>query len=347
MKHLLKTIFLNSSLLLSSFDALGAVDYLSPPVDYPCTEECDSMRGSPFNVTVDALYWVSCQEGLNHLMSVGATVGDDLVFNCKPFHFKWRPGFRLGIGYDLEPTSFCSDWGAAVIWTHFQNTADVHATQPVDPTFNVTDAPAPQSAHWDFLYNVFDGVLIGPKFCLGSRFSWNPLIGVRSALIKEGISANPFNTDVAQSYKAHSRFFGVGPEVGFHSTYCLGHGFSLYGDAAAAILYGHFKVNVTNIDIDSAASLNDLYTMHVGQCVADFSIGLKWEHHLCIGAYEKEIELKLGWDHAQWFNFDQIGEYHARPSFQGGGAGLTTDFIAKAHGDLALDGLTLSAQFKF
>lgn len=329
-------------------DSSNVIDYCEPfYCEYnPCCDE------DHFFFKVDALYWRAHQDGLERVVhnevrqtfrlsgNPSFTASTDRLKNSR-FISDWRGGYRLGIGYD-----WCG-WTMALDWTHYRGHAHNHGKQ----------GSLRRSGHWKIDYDVVDFIIGTPSYCVGSCFNWNAFGGVRSARINQNLRAHieglssfvnqnnlSVSTTIIQSttdIRDHEHFNGVGPEIGLNANWDLGCGFSLYGNATGAIVFGRFHDRVRSSGLSITDSETDgiptehtefnntnRFSSHDRVCepVLDLGLGICWCTHLCYCNCETDLVLKLGWEHHQWFNHGHL-----------------ENFFVGVGDDLCFDGLTFSA----
>jgi len=341
LKNCFNKIYLSA--LVASLSILSAVysdDYQLG--SYGCEEpsfcnewDCTSLWSQGrFHASGDLLYWTARQQGLDVFMGTGvSTVDGDgssvTTTSTKSLNSDWRPGFRVGLGYQL-----CSKWDVSAAWTHYNGHAQCHGSGPSDVP------PLSTSGKWKLDYNLLDVVLTSPNYCSNSCFTYHYLAGLRAASVDQKLNTTlaletiltDVTTDITE-LSSHIHFKGIGPEFGLGGAWHVINGFSLYGDVKTSFLFGRCKEKTTILSITTTAPITSdvtLSTPHTCQVVVDLGAGVCWDHHLCFGNYETDLHLKLGWEHAQWFNFNL-------PAFS----------IFSQNADFTTDGVTFSAGLDF
>lgn len=214
----------------------------------------------------DLLYWRAIEDGLG----------------CDPIeiHDRWHLGFRAGLGIYNNNTN----WSLDAYWTHFNEDTDGHQKGC---------RRQKNDAHWQLNYNVLDA-FFSLKCCQSTCFTLNPFIGVRYAQIDQKLRTETHNKKRDNRLTDTQKFRGVGPEVGVSADYDIGCGFSLYGNAAGAILYGSYHLKCEE------CKRNRLTTC---QSVLDVGLGIRTQLRLC--AWSPVIQ--LGWEHHRYFDYNHIG----------------------------------------
>lgn len=103
-----------------------------------------------------------------------------------------------------------------------------------------------------------------------------------------------------------NKFWGLGPRTGFDSKWCLGYGFSIYGDFDVSLLYAHFDVRhkevLSNDAVNSVVSINGdtnqfLPKMH-------YEVGLSYDRYFQDNQHH--IGVMLGYDSSYYWNMNRM-----------------------------------------
>lgn len=314
-------------------------------------EACCEVNGCNYFIEADFLYWQARQENINAVSGSSFTLRNELGGgvvietgtqrqNFKRLDYDWKPGFRIGAGFDFSQCGF----QVATYWTHFNGHGSGHGKT----------GDATSSARWNLDYDVIDFILSGPEFCCTPCLTWQPFVGVRGAINYEKFHFRGQFIDVTVTptvdstftnnriLRGHDRvdYKGIGPEIGINADWYIGKGFSIYGKMMGALLFSQSKgrlsqfTQVSSIDVaggivdfsDTAtADSVDSFNSRFCQIVAEFGLGIEWCYPICVCNYQSDLNLRLGWEHSQWFDHDK----------------------AHSNGDMCFDGLTLAAQIKF
>lgn len=98
----------------------------------------------------------------------------------------------------------------------------------------------------------------------------------------------------------HLRYNGFGPRVGADLTYGFGNGLAVYGDAAAAVLVGTSKYDVS-ISPSSSTILNSYSSHRAVVPELDTKLGIKYDYAMPQG----DLTLDVGWLVVNYFNARQ------------------------------------------
>ncbi len=275
-----------------------------------CPEPC---CGRGF-ASASLLYW-RAYEGGHSVCVPGKEINETTKTNVsshfrgktKDLHFKWRPGFRVGAGFQSS-----NDWDVAIFYTNFRSSAERHFCSE-------------RKFHWKLDFQVID-LVAGYTFCLSPCFTLRPFIGLRGAEIDRSLRGYQSNSCFTSSFRERNKqdFTGIGPLIGLGATLYLDCGFGLYANLAVSTLYGNYRVNLKCDDKFQGGS-NSCYLrhhLHSNTAVVDADFGISWETCFC---NQMRLILRLGVEHHCYFNQNRIGSY----------------------GDLNLDGGTFSATVVF
>jgi len=316
MKYFIRKIFifLTFSLMTSMGYAYESYDNYSDCGEncFSCEPVCCDSCGTLL-LSAGLIYWRAFENGLDTCISSRSsnTVLDDgtviskMYGNSRDPDFEWNPGFRIGVGYEFA----CSNWDAAVFWTHFNSTSHGHKNKE-------------NHIRWNLDFDVVD-VIGAYDFNFSPCFTLSPFGGIRGAIIDQKLHNGDFsdsphfftkNEDI-EFGKNRENFWGVGPLVGLEGDWNVGCGFSLYANGSVSWLYGKFDVQFVNGDRsgDTLDICNERKNLNAITTALDAEIGIRWATCLC---NDMEFILQFGLEHHQYFNFNRIG-YCGDLSFDG------------------------------
>lgn len=316
---------------------------------------CDNLK-----LDVSFLYWKVSGDEFDYAYDITEFEGTPELFR-KRFHNvsgDFDPGFKIGLGIDLP----CICWDTNLIWTHFdtKNTShhDVEARGGAEveiaiPFFRGSGRDLAigdqvvSTGKLNFKYDVID-LEFGKWICCNNCLLFRPHIGLRAADIREKFHAelNEFSvnsTTARTDYSAHikNEFKGVGVRAGLDTDLQLCDGWSVIGRAAASILWGNTKINnqfrefEVDSGIDAAASHETDHYRH-SRVITDLSLGIRYRTCYC----SCPIELEAAWEHHYLFNQHRFFASDTTQEEQ-------TGYNFKKNGDVALQGLTVTASFEF
>lgn len=323
MAYDLKKIYLAITMLMmpvmAHLDGAYSEYQACEPICYP--QECCSCN--TWFLSADVLYWRAYENGLEDFCVPSEfidTVGSDdritseIIQGDQHLHFNWDLGFRIGAGYNFASKGF----DTAIYWTHFHEKAKGkhshhHATR------------------WKLYFDVID-LIAGHEFKPNSCFSFKPYAGLRGVWSDQKLHKHSVTKII--SYQGTSfitsktndkeRFWGLGPQIGVEADWNLRYGFSIYGSAAAALMYGRFDLKHHQIQVVSTATNFDFTKNHhcAVQGAIDAAIGIGWQRRFCKSLL---LSFQLGLEHHRYWDFNQIG----------------------SSGDLCFDGVVFSTRVDF
>lgn len=254
-------------------------------------------RFSNLWISADLLIWSASEDGFS--CQYGKTTINTTIVNSRPttaisekdedIDFRWRPGFRVGMGADWP----CSGWDVGAYWTYIHLIGRAHHHH--------------NRALWSMYYNTGDAVF-GRKFWVGHCVNLKPFAGLRYAQISQrllsslqtNIIAATGQSIVTTTMNDRQKFWGLGPELGLEANFYFSKNWSLYGNLSGAILYGH--TTATFDDKDSFALTDNICnatsTSGSNQTVLDFGLGVRWE--------VKHFTFQAGLEDHNYFGFNHI-----------------------------------------
>ncbi len=308
----------------------------NPPV---CPKGCNG----DFDITVAAFYWSAHQDGMEYAIENGVTQPADqvvatpnvnTVFNqlagaeYKHPSSKWDWGFKLGLGY----CSPCDGWDVQLLWTWFRGRN--HNSLDADPSDNTAILPlwsdfvnsigGPLFAtsaedHWKLKLNLID-LELGRDFWVSRYLAIRPFVGLRYASIRQhteidynggswagNATQQAFNgiVDLENNYR------GAGLRAGLNSEWNFGCGWALWGDLAASIIYGRFRVDhdeiirLASLSPHSITSVLDTTeSFRASRAILDMGLGVQWSTMFCSCKYG--FTAMLGWESHIFFDQNQM-----------------------------------------
>jgi len=299
-------------------------------------------------VTGDLLWWQAHVNGIPYaIKNEGSSVfvSDGKVKNL---NFDWDFGFRVGLGVNLPHDG----WDIYANWVRFYTDASSHASADADDTIFTTNTNAATSPttssvtyasdKWRLHLNIID-LEMGREFFVSKWVTLRPFIGARSAWINQRIKTELSGGNIAAGstdlVRWRDKFWGMGLRTGLNTQWGIGSGFSLFGDAAISILFGHFRIHekekVTS-STSSTSRLNLKDSFYQAEPVTDLAAGLRYDVMFDEDNYHFGIQ--AGYEQHLFFSQNQFLT-SCDDVYDG-------KFFAN-QGDLSLNGWTLSARFDF
>jgi len=350
---------------------------------------CPKTCNGDWNVTVAGFYWNAHQDGMeyavdNHVtnpanQNTPPTLEDIQQLNnvidatYETPNFQWDFGFKAGIGY----CSTCDGWDFNAQWTWYRGKANDHVEAELDDNHTLIAlwsgfSPAQGSVlyatdietHWKLELNLVD-LELGRSFWTSKYLSIRPFIGLRVAYINQdwniehkggswAARATP-DQDAFNNYvNIDNDYKGVGLRAGLDSDWNFGCGWSIYGNLAAAIVYGRFSIDhdeynrraITPHDKTTVVSIDESF--RAARAMLDLGLGLQWSGMFCECQYG--LTIALGWEQHMFFDQNQMWRINriGDEVFQAGLPNNTGENVfIQRRGDLDTQGVTLRVDFAF
>lgn len=346
----------------SSMDYTGAGSEMYPKTILDSARGCHKENGFTFDL--EFLWLRAVEDGLEYAFEINRNNGNP-TYSPKGQDFQFDPGFRVGLGYNFGYDGW--DLHLGYMWHYTHPNTSING-QYVDGRGTVgwllTILPVNDGSlaylgyesaksNWQNQFNAWD-LDLGRNFYVGKHLAVKPTLGLKATIIRQHLHLFFNQTDrrdpqqnnqydiewneVRSRFK--SRFWGVGPKVGFSGEWELGSGFSLMGQFHTAALYGEStrKADILaiavadRVDDPSEVGLNqggylssDAYRLRM---MAHTAIGLEWSR--CFWNW-MNFQIHLGWEAEYWWNqMDFISFVDASPnhdlSLTGINAGLRFEF---------------------
>jgi hypothetical protein len=311
-------------------------------------------------IFADALYWhadVGSSEWARKIDDTTALVASG---DLHALNFKWNWGFRVGIGVNMDHDMWDSNFYYTWFRTENSNSAGVPATGIIiDQVTSLANEVGKNTNQftsgkneWKIHYNMFDWEL-GRWYYVSKNLAVRPHVGVKGGWINQDVDYTFTNaagrTPTTSTGDLDNNFWGVGPSGGVNMMWVLGsagarmdHRFSLFGDFAGALLYGHFDVEHKEATYDAAGvvtSGNHVRDLNRNLAVPVFQtqMGLSWDTGF--NNNRNHFTFKVGYEFQYWFRQNQqvvpVGVGAAQPAYR------------RVSDDLALQGLTVDFRFDF
>lgn len=262
--------------------------------------------------------------------------------------FKYKPGFRIGLGYELP----CCNWNLHLAWTRLHEkrcsrVADdaqgiFPLTVPVSTIFGFIGMDVSEfgfasraASRWDFEFDTLD-IDIG-SHCACACLNVRPFVGVKLANIKQnqriayfGFAIDPETIINVRNYKKN-HFEAAGLSIGVDSSWTFWERLSLTSGIGAALMCG--KINAcTTPRVSQDENFITVRTKSSKKCrvrpTVNANIGLSWEPCVCDCF---QLQLGVAYEVQYWWN-----QWQAVSSFE---SSFLTGGICP-QGDLMMQGLT-------
>ncbi len=264
----------------------------------------------------------------------------------------WDSGFRINIGFYLNHDA----WNLDGQWTWFRFTEDESSTVKgnarllpfwlVPTAQDSGDGPRARdaSARWKMNYNVFD-IALGKPYHISRYVVFSPHFGIRAAWIDQnylarygGMQADSAlvpNVQDGAEMNANNDFWGVGTRAGFLSEWILGSGWSLYGNAAASILFSKFDINQSVANNNNSYNIEQKFYTNT----PNFEILLGVGYNLLFNKERHRFSVRAAYEFHQWWDINRMRRFFDNQF------AAANDAVSR--GDLTLNGVSFKVAFDF
>ncbi len=298
--------------------------------------------------TLEFLYWYGSETDLSYAIKGqtrdnGNLLSTTLQFSASELEYvdaKWKPGIRLGFGWNSE----LDGWDLDFYWTYYYNRSNQKTTVPLFaegyPSLGGYGLVNPWvsrpifvgilfdevSAQWKFQLNTFD-LELGRRYWVSERLTLRPFTGLRGAWTFAEFDVRGERTGFRGGYSSattdtltskdqfRNTFWGIGISGGIQPTWFFSKCFSLYGSLGGALLWGEHQVKKTERYIDLQTVLTSGVVTQLANYRAktsseslymepmlDLAFGLRWENYYCCNQYRLAID--LGWENHILFHLN-------------------------------------------
>lgn len=295
---------------------------------------------------------------------------------------QWDWGFKLGLGYN----SSHDGWDVQVLWTHFKN----RASSCVESDDNATLLPlwsgfatnavsfgtgagsnplyaTDMSSTWSLKLDLVD-LEFGRAFWNSKYVTLRPHMGLRLASLGQSYEINYSGgawqgvlngvgevivPATISQVALDGKFDGVGVRAGLDTDWYVGHGFSLFGNAAISIVYGRFSIEqdehrrATQSPFSKFPVLTTEENFHSSKAMTDLELGFEWTTMFNECRYG--FTIAAAWEQHMFFNQNQfwrVTRVDGQPVADNPNPTGENVFIQR-RGDLSTHGWTVTATFDF
>ncbi|NGX33449.1 MAG: hypothetical protein K1060chlam4_01517, partial [Candidatus Anoxychlamydiales bacterium] len=254
----------------------------------------------------------------------------------------WKYGFRAGFGFYAMHDA----WNFQADWTYIKIKSDSEVSnggtgflRPLFyPARGVVNDPMiihNASARWSGDYNTMD-IMIGKPYHVSRYFTSNPMFGVRTAWIDQDYHVRYFQDDsFERNVWFKNDYWGAGLRGSYEGQFLLGSGWSIYGKAAFALLFGKFDLsqqseNPTQSVADPFNRLWEYKTedsFYSVQPNAELGLGFAWSKFYHKNQYQ--VSVKVGYEFHHWWDQNQARRFFDSDP-------TATDTVSR--GDLSFNG---------
>ncbi|MGE0670783.1 MAG: Lpg1974 family pore-forming outer membrane protein [Parachlamydiales bacterium] len=302
------------------------------------------------------LYWKAEQEGMEYAVKSPDPFASGVMHKGKllTHDFDWNGGFRVGIGLHLPYDS----WELKALWTRYCNSSTVHhhtSNPDFSPTFfslpNVAWFATHAKSHYSIEYNTVDATLQRDYF-VSRSLTLRPIFGVRGAWIDQHFSQHfhggPGGIGLfgpatgTQKVHVKNDFWGAGIFGGINLNFCFNRQWSIYGDLAGSLLWGHFDVKVKNritgVNISGAHPSGNVKSETSNlKANVQTGLGLQWQTTFSKSRYR--LLFSAGYEILFWFSQNNAPRFVFPGTLNNG--------YYESNGSLTLQGGTFRGLFEF
>ncbi|GAB4186788.1 MAG: hypothetical protein Tsb0015_04840 [Simkaniaceae bacterium] len=300
----------------------------------PVLDECGECCGTGAFVQLSALYWHPKVGGTEFAYTDQDPQAQlPIKGQVKDMDFDWSWGLKAQIGYNSSNDGW--DFLLNYTWFDSHGSASTSAgrSDTVIPLRGTSSLTADQigvfsfcqkaKSQFDFTFNAVD-LEMGRHYFVSESLAFRPHIGVKSAWIDlEQITrytggrlvttstppGSPSLTGLGVNsvhVKDDNDFWGLGPRVGVNTNWYVGNGYSLFGDAAAAMLYGRYEVHHR----ERYSANKDINRIHLQAnrhgFVPTMQIMLGAEYDRYINNDRNHIRIRLGFESQYYWRANQM-----------------------------------------
>ncbi|MBN2479760.1 MAG: hypothetical protein JXA94_05990 [Parachlamydiales bacterium] len=304
-----------------------------------------------FNIDATFLYWQANEEGLSLGYDVGNTeqITTDLGEKVYEFDFKYKPAFKVGIGYNMN----YDNWSLRLQYTRFYSTQTTSTSlRSSDFTFrsrwlsSAVNNYEKMQSKWTLDFNIFDLDLLRTYYN-GKHLILEPSFGLKGGWIDQKYIHEVSNPLVAVDVNPlHADFLSdswlIGPRAGLKTKWFLGCGFNVIGNSSINLFYQKFNKVILQQQSNTNANLlsQNIKTNDQSNINSSFEylLGLSYETYFNRNNYH--FLISAGYESQIYFRQNEIRSQSDTATSTNGGAFSNP-------GDLSFHGLNLQIRFDF
>lgn len=285
-----------------------------------------------FFFDVSFIYWQPIQDNLEFAFAnttglVGGVAVNGLSGNFVNMHFKFKPGFKVGMGGYFDHDNW--DWHLEYTWFH--NTQSRSTNGPAFPGHVATTVGNPSqlstnsfydsaSQSWRLRMDILD-LDIGRWHYVGQKLIMHPTFGMRVDWLRQRLStqytrataASSVSSAVADTANMNQKTssWAIGPKIGLDTDWKVGSGFRFFGNAEADLLFTKY----TRLSYNETHTVSPLTPFSTRQKRTyaikphvDLELGFAWSTFLdCNNWYMDFIfgyEFQVFWDQNMFRHFN-------------------------------------------
>lgn len=255
-------------------------------------------------------------------------------FDAVNIRFGWKPGFRVGIGYESD-----NCWDVQANFTYFATAKSTGISYDDDillPEFFNGFLSGnfffSASLNWKLLMNMFD-LEVGRRFIITPHLIIRPSIGLKGGLINQKIHSLWDAQIYTATEDVRNNFHGVGPSFRIIGEWDVYKRLTLIGNFSTALIWGNWHINDIYQRPEALSGLvtptiiaSNIKNSMLGVPAFTCFLGLKWTREAMICT-----TIQIGYEMQWWVNqlrlptFQQL-PVHGDLTLQGGVFGICLDF---------------------
>ncbi len=311
--------------------------------------------GADLFISADFIYWRCHENGLGYViknnggtfagLGVGGTLTGGQIKNVRP---DWRPGFKVGVGYNLDHDG----WDVFANYTWYYGHEHSETFVPIGgtliPAFTNPAVMSPAmsaneaEAHWKLHLNVID-LELGREFFVSRCLTLRPFGGLKTAWLSQTLTTEyDYLVSGAMTTlepKMSSNFWGIGLMGGLETEWKFSEGWSIYANGDIALLYGYYTLRdreyaITPTSKTTNLKVKDNFT--IGRAITDLAAGLRWEEMFSCDTFR--LRIQGGWEQHMYFGQNQFIKFTDS---------LEQGVFVSNQGDISFEGWALNVQIDF
>jgi len=310
---------------------------ITPPAGFAAEQ------GIGFSVYGDFIYWEARESNLGFAATNYSNLQDQVIDVGETFFpsFKYKPGFKAGIAFDLGH----DNWDLDANYTWLNGSAaknsvkstgkitNLYNLQFFDGSSNILDEA---DSSWSLHHNLIN-VDLGRDYYISQYLTLRPYFGLSGAWNNQkqivhysiyGEGSQFISLSLKQNY------WGVGFNTGLQTNWCFDENWAIYGNFGVMNLWSKYHVQSKETDYNYDAnkaivtpgtvSANTQSTQYGLQNVLDLEVGVRWG--MTFDDDTMGVSIQGGWEQQVWINHAQFANTESSLSLQGLTARLRLDF---------------------
>jgi len=296
------------------------------------------------------LYWMPMEDNLEPGVILNTTQATSTKGKVIDFDFEYKPGLKVGIGFDMT----YDNWKACSEYTRLHSHMQINPSIPfgehispiiLSPQITSTNNYDSVVERWNLTLDFLD-LFLSRSYFNGKHLTFSYGFGLRGAWIYQSL-INQFGS-IGNSVRGVSTLNGIvdstlksdswalGPRVTLNGNWMICNGIRVYGNSGIDLLFSRYKLSRKEFSTMS----NFTYTLkelglNTLKTHLDLEVGLGWGTHFWNSKWH--IDLSAGYGFQAFFDQNMFRTFYDANSFTG----------QTPNGNLYVQGLTVTAQLDF